>query len=242
VINTTIARTLLALLPALASAVVTPAQTRLFEQDLTIHQFTTGGGMEQKSVMYFSGTAMKTTGADGSDMIVRFDQEKIITVDHKKKIYTEITLEELQQKMNEAAKALNENKEQMEALKKMIGQFGPISVTKQGPGETIAGYATEKYLVKGPMEMEIWAAPDLKIPGAYYDIMKLNVPPNPLFDMGKMFDEMKKISGLGLKTVMTMNMMGRSMTTTTVVTDVQKGSIPASTFEVPAGYRALSGK
>jgi hypothetical protein len=250
VINT-IARTLVALLAALPSAVVTPAQTRLFEQDLTIHQATTGSGMGMgsedkgplKSVTYFSGSSIKTTGADGSDVIVRYDQGKIITVDHKKKTYTETTWEELQQTINEAAKAMNENKEQMEALKKMMGQsFGPISVTKQGPGETIAGYATEKYLVKGPMQMEIWAAPDLKIPEAYYDIMKLNVPQNPLFDMGKMFEEMKKISGLGLKTVMTMNVMGRSMTSTTVVTDVQKGTIPASTFEVPAGYTSVSRK
>ena len=142
---------------------------------------------------------MKTTGADGRDMIVRYDQGKIITVDHKKKTYTEMTMDQLQQKINEAAKSINENKEQMEALRKVMGQsFGPISVTKQGPGETIAGYATEKYLVKGPMEMEIWAAPDLKIPGAYYDIMKLNVPPNPFFDMGKMYEEeMKRINGLG---------------------------------------------
>jgi hypothetical protein len=53
---------------------------------------------------------------------------------------------------------------------------------------------------------------------------------------------MKKINGLGLKTIMTMNVMGRSMTTTTVVTDVQKGTIPASTFDVPAGYKAVAGK
>ena len=131
----------------------------------------TEGKGPQKSVSYFSGTSMKRTGANGTDMIVRYDQGKIITVDHKKKTYTEMTLEQLQQKINEAAKAMNENKEQMEALRKMMGQsFGPVSVTKQGPGETIAGYATEKYLVKGPMEMQIWAAPDLKIPGAYYDI------------------------------------------------------------------------
>jgi Domain of unknown function (DUF4412) len=249
--NTTIARSLLALLLALASAVVTPAQTRLFEQDLTVHQSTTGSGMgmgsedkgQQKSATYFSGTSMKWTGAVGTDMIVRYDQGKIITVDHKKKTYTEMTLDQLQQKINEAAKTMNENKEQMEALRKVMGQsFGPISVTKEGPGETIAGYATEKYLVKGPMEMQIWAAPDLKIPGAYYDIMKLNVPQNPLFDMGKMYEEMKKINGLGLKTIMTMNVMGRSMTTTTVVTDVQKGTIPASTFEVPAGYKAVAAK
>ena len=247
----TIARSLLVSVIALGAAPVVPSQTRLFDQDLTLHQSTTGSGMgmgteskgPQTSVSYFSGASMKTTSANGTDVIMRYDQGKIITIDHKKKTYTEMTFEQLQQKINEAAKTMNENKEQMEALRKVMGQsFGPISVTKQGPGETIAGYATEKYLVTGPMQMEIWAAPDVKIPAAYYDLMKLNVPQNPLFDMGKMYEEMKKINGLGLKTVMTMKVMGRSMTTTTVVTELKKGPIPASTFEVPAGYQAVAGK
>lgn len=246
---TIVARTLLALLPILTVAPGIPSQTRLFEQDLTLYQSTTGTGMgmgteakgPQTSISYFSNASMKTTSTSGNDVIMRYDQGKIISIDHKNKTYTEMTVEQLQQKINEAAKSMNANKEQMEALKKMMGQsFGPVSVTKQGPGETIAGYATEKYLVTGPMEMQIWAAPELKIPGAYYDLMKLNVPQNPLFDMGKMFEEMKKINGLGLKTVMTMKVMGRSMTTTTVVTDIKKGPIPASTFEVPAGYKAIS--
>ena len=247
--HTIFARTLLALLPALILAPGIPSQTRLFEQDLTLYQSTTGTGMgmgtegnaPRTSISYFSNSSMKTTGANGNDVIMRYDQGKIISVDHKKKTYSEMTVEELQQKINEAAKSMNANKEQMEALKKMMGQsFGPVSVTKEGPGETIAGYATEKYLVTGPMEMQIWAAPELKIPGAYYDMMKLNVPQNPLFDMGKMFEEMKKINGLGLKTIMTMKVMGRTMTTTTIVTDIKKGPIPASTFEVPAGYKAVS--
>ena len=245
---TIVARTLLTLLPVLTVVPGIPSQTRLFEQDLTLYQSTTGAGMgmgtegkgPQTSVTYFSNASMKTTSGNGNDVIMRYDQGKIISIDHKKKTYSEMTVEELQQKINEAAKSMNANTEQMEALKKMMGQSGPVSVTKQGPGETIAGYATEKYLVTGPMEMQIWAAPELKIPGAYYDLMKLNVPQNPLFDMGKMFEEMKKINGLGLKTVMTMKVMGRSMTTTTVVTDIKKGPIPASTFEVPAGYKAIS--
>ena len=117
-----------------------------------------------------------------------------------------------------------------------------FTVSKQGPGEAIAGYATEKYLIQGPMEMEIWAAPDLKIPATYYDVMKLQMPANPMFDMGKLYDEMKKISGITLKSVMTMKMMNMEMKTTKVVTSVEKGSIPASVFEVPAGYKLVQAK
>jgi len=34
-------------------------------------------------------------------------------------------------------------------------------------------------------------------------------------------------------------MMGMSMSTTTIVDSVEKGAIPASTFEIPAGYKAV---
>jgi hypothetical protein len=89
-----------------------------------------------------------------------------------------------------------------------------------------------------PIEMEIWAAPDLTVPAIYYDGLKMNMPPNPMFDMGKMYDEFKKIKGMTVKTVMRMSMMGMNMTSTTAVTSVEKGAIPASTFQVPAGYKS----
>jgi len=87
--------------------------------------------------------------------------------------------------------------------------------------------------------MEIHAAPDLKIPALYYDAMKMRVQRNPLFDMSKLYDEMKKIKGYALKTVMTTKMMNMVTQTTTVVTSVEKGPIPPSTFEVPAGYKLV---
>jgi hypothetical protein len=36
-----------------------------------------------------------------------------------------------------------------------------------------------------------------------------------------------------------MKMMGMSFTTTSVVTSVEKGPIPASRFEIPAGYKSV---
>jgi hypothetical protein len=133
------------------------------------------------------------------------------------------------------------DKEKIEQMRKMMGQqmVDSFSVTKEGPGETVAGYATEKYIVKGPMEMEIYAAPAVKLPALYYDVMKMRVPRNPMFDTGKLYDEMKKIDGMPLKTVTTVKMMNMETKSTTVATEVRKGPIPASTFEVPAGYKQI---
>ena len=234
-------------LAAICTVATAPAQ--IFRQDLTIHSTTTGSGMMGKGASttkqtdYYSKNAMKTSSSDGTDTIIRFDQEKVISIDNKNRTYSEITFKKLQEMINQAAAEMAEMKEDAEAMammKKMMGgASGSFSVTKEGPGEQIAGYATQKYRIRGPFEMEIWVAPDLKIPAAYYDVMKIRAPANPMFDMSKMYEEMKKIEGIPMKTVMSMKMMGMEMKTTQVVTSVEKGPVPASVFEIPAGYKLV---
>jgi hypothetical protein len=228
---------------AIAVAAATP---QIFRTDLTVHQTTTstgmmggGGGAPQNSTIYFSGNAMKSSSADGNDVIMRFDQQKMVVIDNKKKTYSEMNFDELQKMMDKVGEQMKGmDPQQLEAMRKMMGQtMGDVKVTPQGAGETIAGYATEKYLINmGPMEMEVSAAPNFQIPPAYYNAMKLRMPKNPMFDASKMYDEMSKIKGMTMKSVMTMKIMNMAMTTTTLVTSVEKGSIPASTFAVPAGY------
>jgi hypothetical protein len=223
------------------------AEAQIFSQDLTMRSTTANPGMGGRgggsvtTTEYFSKSAMRTTSSSGNDTIIRFDAEKLITIDNKQKTYSEMTFKQLQELLSKAGAALGGmNSEEMAAVKKMMGQMPTsFSVIKVGPGETIAGYATEKYLLKGPMEIEIHSAADLKIPAAYYDVMKFQMPSNPLFDMGKMYDELKKINGISLKTVTIMRMMGQEMKTTKVVTAIEKGAIPASVFEVPAGYKLV---
>jgi hypothetical protein len=238
------------LISMLCAGLMIAGATQSFGQDLTMHSTTTSSGMMGRgggttnSVEYFSKNAIKTTSADGNDTIVRLDSEKFITIDNKKKTYSEMTFKQLQDMLNQAGAALSKmGSEQMEAMKKMMGSMDTaFSVSKTGAGESIAGYATDKYLVKGPIEMEIWSTPDLKIPSAYYDAMKFQAAANPMFDMKKLFEEMKKISGMPLKTVTTIKMMGNAMTTTKTVTSIEKGSIPASVFEIPAGYKLVEAK
>jgi hypothetical protein len=235
-----------AALLAYAGALPQAAAQALFSQDLTLHETTSSPGMMGqgartiKSTNYFSKNAMKRAGSDGNDTIIQFDSGKIITIDNNKKTYSEMTVEQLQQMMDKATSGMAANKEQMDAMRKMMGQTSDsITVTKEGPGETIAGYATVKYTITGMMNMEIWAAPELKVPGLYYDAMKLRAPRNPMFDMGKMYDEFKKIDGMTLKTVMTIKMMNNEMKTTKVVDSVEKTPVPASIFAIPAGYKQV---
>jgi hypothetical protein len=234
---------------ALTTAIPERAAAQLFRQDLTLHETTTStgmmgakGGEPRPSTLYLSSNAMRHTQADGTDIIMRFDQNKMIFVDNTKKSYSEATFEELQQRADQAAAQAGKgmNKEQMEAMRQVMGgASAAFKVSKAGPGERIAGYATEKWLMSfGPVEMELSAAPELKIPPAYYNALKIRMPANVMFDMGKMYEEMKKIDGLALKSVMNMQIMNMRMTSTTVVTSVEKGAIPASVFQVPAGYTA----
>lgn len=240
----------------LASFSDSPAQiSSWFREDLTIQEKSSssggpqGSGRESTATIYLTSKAFRRSSSDGTDSIFRFEDQKIVSVDHKKKTYSEITLEELQKKMDESMQAMNkeggeDQKQAMEAMKKMFGGMADsIKVTKIGPGEKVMGYNTEKYQVDmGMMKMQMWCAPDLKMPPAYYDSVKLRMPKNPMFDMTKLYDEMKKMDGYPVKQVHTMSMMGMNMTTTTEVTSVQKGAIPASTFAVPAGYKQEQAK
>ena len=65
------------------------------------------------------------------------------------------------------------------------------------------------------------------------------MPANPMMDLRKMFEEFKKIKGTALKTVTNMKMMGMNSTTTMEVTSVDKTPVPASAFDVPAGYKLV---
>jgi hypothetical protein len=242
-----------ACLIAAAGVVAGAAPQGFFSSDLTIRSTQSsaggrGGGREVTMVNYLSGNAFKTSSSDGTDTILRLDEGKIISIDNNKKTYTEMTFQQLQQMADSLNAAMTQDKqgsaEAMAAMKKMMGGGAdvPISVSKIGPGENISGYATEKYVVQGPMQMEIWAAPELKVPPQYFDAMKMRMPRNPMFDFSKMFEEMKKINGYPVKQITTMKMMGMETKSTTVVTAVEKGSIAKSVFDIPAGYKKVEMK
>jgi hypothetical protein len=213
------------------------------DQGIVIHLVThRSAGMGEDPVrgqqtIYITDSALKEA-SEGFDSIILFDSHKVIAINHHTKTYQEYTSEEVQAGLENAAKELN-SQEQQEMLRSIMGEPGKLSMREAGSGGVIAGYQTLKYEIEVPplMKMEIWSAPDLKMPARYFDALELRPAANPFFDMSEIFDAMKKIQGVHLKTVMTMAALGMQVTTTSEATSVETADIHSSIFEIPADYR-----
>lgn len=194
-------------------------------------------GQESTSVTYLSSGAIYETSSSGTDFLIRFKAGSVLSINHKEKQYSEHTFEELNRALSSAGSELAEDKEAQAMMKKMMGNMAKEArLEKMGPGEEIAGYSTEKYqLTMSPMVITIWAAPDLPMPDAYFDAMKLSAPQNPMIDLSAMFDSFKEIEGVGMKTDTVFSMMGMNVKSSEEVVRVEKGSFP--TVTVPDGYK-----
>jgi hypothetical protein len=232
-------KTILSGLPAFALlACFVSAQSGLtLEKKVTNTGMMARGGASGTKTLYLADDFIREVSSDGTERIIFVAERKMVNIDHNKKEYSEITFAELNAMLEDASSKMAQNQQAMEAMKKMMGGgSGQITLEEEGPGEEIAGYDTRKYrLLMNPITVRIWAAPDLEVPKVYYDMLKLSFPPNPMFDMAAMFDNFKKIEGLGLKTETSMKMMGMEGKSVEEVVDVKKGSIPAAA--IPENYR-----
>ena len=63
---------------------------------------------------------------------------------------------------------------------------------------------------------------------------------NPMFKgMAKLTEEMKKIQGFPLARTTEIQMMGKTTTSSSEAIEVKQGPVPASAFDIPAGYKLV---
>ena len=223
---------------------------------------TSGGPIQgdRLSKMYYAPKMFKHVpmNDDGESMIVRLDKEVMYTINTKDKTYSEMTfaeIEKLMQRMtsksDEKMAALQEKmknmpEEQRKMMEKMMGdkmqskaKESVIDVTNAGDKKTISGFGCTKYVVTrdGQEQMELWATKDVKIFDAmrkdFEEYTKRMAAMNPMAGKGY-FEAMRKVEGFPIETH-----MGDIVT---VVTKIEKRSIPGSEFEVPAGYTKVKSK
>jgi hypothetical protein len=242
---------------AVASLVSVPA----LAEDLTIVFKTTGAGGAGTSTSYYSSEKMRTGDAE-SETIVEYAAGKIVSIDHKKKEYSEITLAEMEASMKAAAAKMEEANAQMASMppavrqkmeQMMGGAASSVTVTKGGTRQ-VAGYTCQDYAVAmgQAMTTKVCATTALQFPAPNVDYRKFasfagsaaGMANNPMFkNMGKMADEMKKIEGITIAESTSMKMMGRSMDTSKEAVEIKKGAIPAAAFDVAAiakGYKKVA--
>jgi Domain of unknown function (DUF4412) len=205
-------------------------------EDLTVTSKVTIGGRSGTGTQYL--TASKSKSSDGeTDTIIDFPTGQMTFIEHKSKTYWETSLEEMSAYMDRLYRDVKDNP----MLASMFGGSDTISVEKGKGSRKIAGYACDDYTLKmgENFVFEICAASSLQPPPQYYEGRKLSYA--AMGPMGKrfaaMFDEMKKIKGFPLASDMDADMGMVKMQVSSEATEVKKGTIPASTFDVPAGYK-----
>jgi hypothetical protein len=234
-------------------------------EDLTIVFKTTGGGGAGTSTSYYSSEKMRT-GDAASETIVEYAAGKIVSIDHKKKEYSEITLAEMEAAMKAAQAKMEEAnaqmKEQMagmppavrEKMEQMMGgAAGSVTVTKGGTRQ-VAGYTCQDYTIAMGQSMtsKVCATTALQFPAPNVDYRKFAsfagpasaMASNPMFkSMEKLTAEMKKIEGFTIADSMSMKVMGKSIDSSKEAVEIQKGPIPASAFDVATiakGYKKVA--
>jgi hypothetical protein len=234
-------------------------------EDLTIVFKSTGAGGAGTSTSYYSSEKMRTGDAE-SETIVEYAAGKIVSVDHKKKEYSEITLAEMEAAMKAAQAKMEEANAQMkeqlaamppaarEKMEQMMGGVaGSITVTKGGTRQ-VAGYSCQDYTIAmgQAMTSKVCATTALQFPAPNVDYRKFAsftgsasaMANNPMFkNMEKLTAEMKKIEGFTIADSMSMKMMGKSIDSSKEAVEIKKGPIPASAFDVAAvakGYKKVA--
>jgi hypothetical protein len=246
----------------LVAAALTAALCTLpvLAEDLTIVYKTTGPGGPGTSTTYYSSEKMRTGDAE-RDTIIEYGTGRIVTIDHKKKEYSEFTAAEMEAAMKAMQAKMQEANAQMqnmppavrEKMEQMMGGGATAVTVTKGATRKVAGYDCQDYDVKVGtlMTMDLCASTAVAPPAANVDPSKYAsmvgpaaaLASNPMFKgFAKLADEMKKIQGFTLAETAKMSMMGRSFDSSKEATEVKKGAVSASAFDVASiakGYKKV---
>ncbi len=227
----------IAVLALLTTAATAPAQ------DLTITFKSTDGGI---ATHYFTKDRIRMNNGQ-NDTIMEFASGKIVTIDHKKKEYSEMTVAEMDQAMKAMAAQLEQAMAQVppqmrEQMAKMMGgATSEVTVTK-GATKTVAGYSCQTYTVTmgANMTQESCNSTALTPPFDPANFQKLSRVSIPMIQgMDKLIQKMSEIQGIALMQRTSMSMMGKKIDNGMEATEVKKGPIGADAFATPSGYKQV---
>jgi len=245
-------------LAALALAGAVPA----LADDLTIvSRVTQGNEPPTTATSYLASDHVRVVQGDGREFMADLKTGDMTMVDGKRKQYSVITRQDMeqlkarmQQQMN--SPEMQRAQEQMKNLppevqKKMQAAMGglmsAVTVQKTGTARKIAGYACENWTVAfGQLsKTEQCMSTELPLPMQAWDsyrdfadsMMGMMGAMGPMAKgLAEMREKMKDMKGFPLSIKTTTSVMGRQTTTTTEVVEVKRGPVPASVWQVPAGY------
>ena len=233
-------------------------------EDLTIvSRVTQDGGAPTTTTSYVSSDHVRIAQPQGQEMIVELKTGQMTVIDGRNKSYFVITRQDLDQmraKMQDQMNSpeMKRAQEQMKNLppemrKKMEDMMGgmaaAIDVRKTGTTRKIAGYNCENWSISvGQMsKTEQCLTSELPLPAqawdAYRDFaqsMQSMMAAGPMAKgLAQMREKFKDMKGYPLAATHTSSVLGRTSRTSSEVTEIKKGAIPASAWQIPAGYKKV---
>lgn len=218
-------------------AVAALAARSLAAEDLTIVSKVTFANREGTATHYITSERSRTSSAD-NDSIVSFADGKVTFIDHREKQYWEATVEEMEEYWDRMARKLRTS-----GAGDMFDLRGKPKLEKLKGQKKIAGYDCDHYSLEigDALEVDFWAAPGLQPPARYYDARRMQAvimgPMGALFQ--RMYEELKNVKGYPLSTAVIIRTPFSRMESDEDATEVKKGPIPASTFDIPAKYKKV---
>lgn len=216
----------------------------------------TGGGQgaPQKAQFWAMPKMMKISAEDGNTVILRSDQDKLISIDNKKKTYWEMPFAQLEEMSKQMQGQMDAAREQMKAKMKDLPPDQRAMVEKmmgkmQGNGEEkaatvdvkalpetrkIGGYDCSKYEATedGKTILTAWTTKDIPafapMRADFVALQKRLNATNRAFHSG-LSEAYTKIDGFPMETEV------GSMKS--VVTKVEPKNLAASEFQPPADYK-----
>lgn len=208
-------------------------------EDLTLVSTVTPRKGSPVTITHYLSANKVRTGNGDTETVIDFASGKLVTINNRKGEYSETTMDEIREAMEQLEASMAGNP----VMEKVMGKAGEVTVQRGTTPRKIAGYDTEHYILTlgDNFREEVWAAPALTPPAQYFDAR--NAMYAAMGPMGRRFqkmgDEMRKIKGFPLATATSIKMMMTTQESTSEVSEVRKGPIPASAFEVPAGFKKV---
>jgi hypothetical protein len=228
-----------------------------FAQGLYWESKGAGVAGERVSKHYYMPRMFKSVEDEyGTVIIFRLDKEMLYTIHPKEKTYKQVTFAEMEAAMKKGGEKLDKRMvelqkkmesmppEQRKMMEDRMGAFMPgkekdqkIEVVATGDRATISGFPAAKYVIKrnGKEMLALWVTKDLKgydvMRGDFDQFMKRSMRMSPIAK--GMADAFTKVDGFPVQTE-----IGEIKET---VTKIERRSIPASEFDVPAGYTLEKG-
>ena len=212
------------------------------------------------STSYLASDHIRMAHGDGREVLMDLKTGDTTTLDTQKKEYYVVTKADMQamaakmqERMNspEMQKAQEQMKnlppEMQKKMESMMGGAMAVDVRKLGTTRKVAGYSCDEWTMTiGEMsKTQQCLTSELQFPVQAFEAYKefaesmkaMMQSMGPMAKgMGQMQDKMKEMKGFPLANTTTVSVMGHVSNTSTEVTEIKRGPIPASAWVVPPDY------